>query len=111
MPEQPPQADAHAAWRAAARWAACLLALILSLAPAPPAFAHASLVRSEPADGAVVAIGGTRTINLAANDSDSDGTLDLASIQIVQAPQHGTITVNADGTVTAFVDNFSVDCK
>src|SRR5437016_796662 len=55
MPEQPPQADAHPAWRAAARCVACLFALIVSLAPAPPAFAHASLVRSEPGDGAVVA--------------------------------------------------------
>ena len=53
MPEQPPQADAHAAWRAMLCCVACLVALILSLAPAPPAFAHASLVRSEPADGAV----------------------------------------------------------
>jgi copper transport protein len=55
MPEQPPQAHARAARRAAARCVACLVALIVSLAPAPPAFAHASLVRSEPADGAVVA--------------------------------------------------------
>jgi copper transport protein len=34
---------------------AFLLALLLALAQAPPAFAHASLVRAEPADGAVLA--------------------------------------------------------
>src|SRR5438105_9547911 len=55
MPEQPPQAHAHAAWRTMLHCVACLVALIVAVAPAPPAFAHASLVRSEPADGAVVA--------------------------------------------------------
>jgi ribosomal protein L24E len=69
-------------------------------------------------DGALVAQGGTRTINVAANDTDSDGTLDLTSIQIVQQPQHGTVTVNNDGTVTyhstdvnATADSFSYTIK
>jgi copper transport protein len=45
----------YIAWRAVVRGLACLAMLILSLAQTPPAFAHAFLVRAEPADGAVVA--------------------------------------------------------
>lgn len=51
-------------------------------------------------DAAEVARGGTQNIAVAANDSDVDGNLDLASILIVQAPAHGTATPNPDGTVT-----------
>ncbi|WP_136680014.1 retention module-containing protein, partial [Neptunomonas sp. XY-337] len=40
------------------------------------------------------------TINLAANDSDPDDGLDLTSIVITQQPDHGTLVVNGDGTVT-----------
>jgi len=43
--------------------------------------------------------GSITTLNLAANDSDADGTLDLASITITTAPTNGSIVVNADGTV------------
>ena len=39
-------------------------------------------------------------IDLAENDEDSEGGIDRASIAIVNGPQHGTVTVNADGTVT-----------
>ena len=40
------------------------------------------------------------TTDVAANDSDTEGLLDLASITIVTAPTNGTITaINADGTV------------
>jgi copper transport protein len=60
MREQALPGGLHTAWRALAGGmanlgAVCLVALILSLAQALPAFAHASLVRAEPADGAVVA--------------------------------------------------------
>jgi copper transport protein len=57
MCEQALPGGLHTAWRALAGGMAtvCLVALILSLAQALPAFAHASLVRAEPADGAVVA--------------------------------------------------------
>ena len=41
----------------------------------------------------------TTTIDLAANDSDADDGLNLASISIVGAPSNGSIVVNADGTV------------
>jgi hypothetical protein len=48
--------------------------------------------------------GGTLTINVAANDTDPEGQLDLDSIIITQQPTNGTATANADGTVT-FVHN------
>ena len=46
-----------------------------------------------------VAKGSTQTLDLAANDSDSDDGLDLASIEIVAAAASGTVTVKADGSV------------
>ncbi|MEC8555200.1 MAG: Ig-like domain-containing protein [Planctomycetota bacterium] len=39
-------------------------------------------------------------INILGNDSDSDGTLDPSSVQIVGQPTTGTVQVLADGTVT-----------
>src|SRR5206468_1361665 len=51
------------------------------------------------ADAATVAEGGATTINLAANDTDADNALDLASIQIVAGPANGSVVVNGDGTV------------
>lgn len=57
------------------------------------------------ADNTSLAAGATTTINVATNDTDSDGTLNLASIVIVQQPTHGTVTVNANGTVTYLHDN------
>jgi MYXO-CTERM domain-containing protein len=52
------------------------------------------------ADAGTVDEGAAATINIAANDSDPDNALDLASIVVVAAPLHGTTTVNLDGTVT-----------
>jgi VCBS repeat-containing protein len=52
------------------------------------------------ADAATVAEGGSVLINLAGNDTDSDDSLNLASIVITANPANGTITVNADGTVS-----------
>jgi len=43
--------------------------------------------------------GSTTTLNLTANDSDVDGTLDLTSIIITATPSNGSVVVNADGTV------------
>jgi len=43
--------------------------------------------------------GGSVRIDLAANDSDVDDALDLASIRIVAAPARGRVAVNSDGTV------------
>lgn len=40
------------------------------------------------------------TVNVAANDSDIDGDLDLTSLVIVTAPAKGTATANNDGTIT-----------
>ncbi|MFT3878423.1 MAG: Ig-like domain-containing protein [Gemmatales bacterium] len=51
-------------------------------------------------DTATVAQNGIKKINLAGNDSDSDGTLDLSSIDILLMPTHGTLVINGDGTVT-----------
>ena len=39
-------------------------------------------------------------INIANNDIDPDGELDLSSIVIVEGPTNGTVTINDDGTVT-----------
>jgi hypothetical protein len=50
-------------------------------------------------DAFTVNEGSTTTLNLAANDSDVDGTLDLSSIIITTAPSNGSIVVNADGSV------------
>ena len=50
-------------------------------------------------DAYTVIEGSTTTLNLAANDSDVDGAIDLTSITITGAPANGSITVNADGTV------------
>ena len=52
------------------------------------------------ADAATVNEGASITIDLAVNDTDSDGTIDLTSIVITQQPASGTVTVNADGTVS-----------
>ena len=44
--------------------------------------------------------GGSVTIDLAVNDTDTDSTVDLTSIVITLAPLNGSVTVNADGTVS-----------
>ena len=53
-------------------------------------------------DTATVAEGGTTTVNVLTNDTDPDGnaTIDATSIQIVTQPGKGSVTVNADGTIT-----------
>jgi len=38
-------------------------------------------------------------IDVLANDSDSDGTLDPTTVTVVTSPQHGSVTVDADGTI------------
>ncbi|RVU31184.1 tandem-95 repeat protein, partial [Neptunomonas marina] len=40
------------------------------------------------------------TLDLAGNDNDVDDGLDLTSIVITQQPDHGTLVVNSNGTVT-----------
>ncbi|MGI8980410.1 MAG: tandem-95 repeat protein, partial [Pirellulaceae bacterium] len=51
-------------------------------------------------DAATVAEGATASINVAANDTDADGSLDLTSVVITQNPANGSVTDNNDGTVT-----------
>ena len=50
-------------------------------------------------DSATVQNGGTATINVLANDSDPDGSLDASTVTVTTAPQNGSTTVNADGTI------------
>jgi hypothetical protein len=50
------------------------------------------------ADSGATAEDAPLTLNLVANDSDVDGN--LLSVQIVTAPAHGAVVVNADRTVT-----------
>ncbi|HHJ36601.1 MAG TPA: tandem-95 repeat protein, partial [Gammaproteobacteria bacterium] len=66
------------------------------------------------ADSGNVNEGQSISLNLAANDSDVDNALDLASITIVAAPGNGSVVINANGTVDythdgseTLVDSFS----
>ena len=40
------------------------------------------------------------TVNVAANDTDIDGSVDPSTVAIVTPPEHGTAVANSDGTVT-----------
>jgi len=40
------------------------------------------------------------TVNVLTNDADADGTLNAATVQVVQAPAHGTTLVGANGNIT-----------
>jgi hypothetical protein len=62
-----------------------------STANQPPVAADDSATTT--ADTAVV-------INVVANDTDSDGTIDPATVQVTAAPANGTVVANTDGTVT-----------
>jgi ELWxxDGT repeat protein len=50
--------------------------------------------------GGNVTAGSSLTLNVLANDSDPDGTLNPVSVVIVSAPAHGTTSVSATGVVT-----------
>jgi len=50
-------------------------------------------------DTASVANGETVTIDVLANDSDSDGSLDASTVTVARSASHGTTTVNDDGTI------------
>ncbi|SFR67880.1 PQQ-dependent sugar dehydrogenase [Halogeometricum limi] len=52
------------------------------------------------ADDVTVAAGESIDVSVLANDEDPDGELDPSSVTIVDQPQAGTATANADGTVT-----------
>jgi hypothetical protein len=39
-------------------------------------------------------------INVVANDTDTDGTINVTTVMIGTGPGHGTVGVNSDGTVT-----------
>jgi hypothetical protein len=61
-----------------------------------------SLTNNPPApaaDKATSDAGAAVTINVLANDTDSDGSLDPSSVRITSNPAHGTVTVNADGSI------------
>jgi len=65
-------------------------------------------------DSGTIAVGGTVTINVAANDSDADNGLDLTSLVQVGAPSNGSIVINTDGSInythdgsSAITDSFS----
>jgi VCBS repeat-containing protein len=48
------------------------------------------------------------TFSVAVNDSDAENRLNVTSVTITQAPAHGTVTVNADATVTYVHDGAEV---
>jgi len=51
------------------------------------------------ADSAASDAGSSVTITVLANDTDPDGSLDPSTVQISSKPAHGTVTVNADGSI------------
>src|SRR5439155_24742484 len=51
-------------------------------------------------DTATLDEGTSKIIDLAGNDTDSDGAVDLTTIAITQQPAHGTLVIHSDGTVT-----------
>jgi hypothetical protein len=51
-------------------------------------------------DAATLAEGASTIIDLAANDTDYENSLDLASIVITSGPANGSIVVHTNGTVT-----------
>jgi YVTN family beta-propeller protein/VCBS repeat-containing protein len=51
-------------------------------------------------DTATVAEGGSTTVTVLGNDTDADGTLNAATVLIVQQPTSGSVSVNTDGTIT-----------
>ena len=53
-------------------------------------------------DATSVVAGSATVVNVVANDTDGDGTVDSSSVHIVSAPSHGTAAVGATGvTYTA----------
>ncbi|WP_299490262.1 PKD domain-containing protein, partial [Acaryochloris sp. IP29b_bin.137] len=50
-------------------------------------------------DTAETLVNTATTLDVLANDSDPDGTLDPNTLQVTTGPNHGTLTVNADGTL------------
>jgi ELWxxDGT repeat protein len=50
-------------------------------------------------DSASTASGAPVTINVLANDTDSDGSIDTTSVQIVSQPAHGTASVTSSGSI------------
>jgi hypothetical protein len=55
-------------------------------------------------DLVAVEVGGSAQVAVLANDSDSDGVLDLTSLSIVSFPLHGTIVDDGTGVLTYFHD-------
>ncbi|SNT20903.1 gliding motility-associated C-terminal domain-containing protein, partial [Ekhidna lutea] len=51
-------------------------------------------------DAATVDEGATVSIDVVANDSDADGSLNLGTITIVSSPSKGTLVDNGDGTIS-----------
>lgn len=67
-------------------------------------------VQPVPTAGAVTATvneGGTVSINLSGNTTDTGGTLDLSSLAISTQPSHGTVKINTDGSVNYTNDGTS----
>ncbi len=57
------------------------------------------------ADTATVQLGESVTINVLANDSDSDGSLDKNSLTLVDSASHGTVSIDTDtGEITYIHD-------
>ena len=51
-------------------------------------------------DSATTNSGSPVTINVLANDTDADGSIDPSTCAVATGPSHGTAAANADGTIT-----------
>ncbi|MFZ1027056.1 MAG: Ig-like domain-containing protein, partial [Limnoraphis robusta] len=51
-------------------------------------------------DDATVITGGVKVLNVLSNDSDTDGSLNLSTLAIVNQPSNGSVQVNSNGTIT-----------
>ena len=61
-------------------------------------------------DAAIVGEDSSVRVSLTSGDSDSDGNLDVSTVEVLTNPSFGSVTVNADGTVDYIHDgseNFS----
>ena len=67
--------------------------------PVPPA-ENAPPVANDDSASVAKGKGNSVRINLTANDTDADGTIDQASINVEAQPSQASVTVHNDGTVT-----------
>ena len=69
---------------------------VVSTKPGPSTVGNDGAAYVAPPDPAGLSV----VVDVLANDGDPDGALDRNTLRIVQPPAHGTVTINADKTIT-----------